>query len=44
NGQYGIANFCIANTVVQIPFVFLIAVCCCSPVYLITDMNDDPIR
>ncbi|CAN0222698.1 unnamed protein product, partial [Ectocarpus sp. 12 AP-2014] len=44
NGQYGVAMFCIANAVVQAPFVLLIAVCCCTPVYWITDMNDDPTR
>lgn len=44
NGQYSVVNFCIANTVVQAPFVLLVALCCCTPVYWITDMNDDPIR
>ncbi|CAM9592338.1 unnamed protein product [Ectocarpus fasciculatus] len=44
NGQYGVGMFCIANAIVQAPFVLLIAVCCCTPVYWITDMNDDPTR
>ncbi|CAM9446521.1 unnamed protein product [Ectocarpus sp. 4 AP-2014] len=44
NGQYGIAGFCVANAVVQAPFVLLIALCCSTPVYWITDMNDDPVR
>ncbi|CAN0131811.1 unnamed protein product, partial [Ectocarpus fasciculatus] len=44
NGQYGIAGFCIANAVVQAPFVLLIAICCSTPVYWITDMNDDFVR
>ncbi|CAM9620502.1 unnamed protein product, partial [Ectocarpus sp. 4 AP-2014] len=44
NGQYGVAGFCIANAVVQAPFVLLIALCCSTPVYWITDMNDDPLR
>ncbi|CAB1101456.1 ABC [Ectocarpus sp. CCAP 1310/34] len=44
NGQYGVAMFCIANAMVQAPFVLLIAVCCCTPVYWTTDMNDDPTR
>ncbi|CBJ33450.1 conserved unknown protein [Ectocarpus siliculosus] len=44
NGQYGVAGFCIANAVVQVPFVLLIALCCITPVYWITDMNDDPLR
>lgn len=44
NGQYGVGNFCIANAVVQTPFVLLVALCCTSPVYSITHMNDDLIR
>ncbi|CAN0437423.1 unnamed protein product, partial [Ectocarpus sp. 12 AP-2014] len=28
NGQYAVASFCIANAVVQAPFVLLIALCC----------------
>lgn len=44
NGQYGAANYCIANAVVQIPVVFLIALCSVTPVYIITGMNDDTIR
>lgn len=44
NGQYSVANFCVANTIVQVPFVLLVALCCCTPVYWITDMNDDPTR
>ncbi|CAM9811429.1 unnamed protein product, partial [Ectocarpus fasciculatus] len=44
NGQYAVASFCIANAVVQAPFVLLIALCCSTPVYWITDMNDDPVR
>eukprot|EP00904_Undaria_pinnatifida_P002690 jgi/Undpi1/12421/HiC_scaffold_5.g02093.m1 len=44
NGQYGVANFCISNAVVQAPFVLLIALCCSTPVYWMTDMNSDPIR
>ncbi|CAM9216387.1 unnamed protein product [Ectocarpus sp. 12 AP-2014] len=44
NGQYGVAGFCIANAVVQAPFVLLIVLCCSTPVYWITDMNDDPLR
>eukprot|EP00752_Nemacystus_decipiens_P009950 g8873.t1 len=44
NGQYGVASFCVANAVVQVPFVLLIALCCSTPVYWITDMNDDPAR
>lgn len=41
NGQYSVLNYCIANAVVQAPFVFLIAICCSTPVYWITDMNSD---
>eukprot|EP00903_Cladosiphon_okamuranus_P021625 g19883.t2 len=44
NGQYGVASFCVANAIVQIPFVLLIALCCSTPVYWITEMNDDPLR
>ncbi|CAB1099471.1 ABC [Ectocarpus sp. CCAP 1310/34] len=44
NGQYAVASFCIANAVVQAPFVLLIALCCSTPAYWITDMNDDPVR
>ncbi|CBJ27000.1 ABC transporter family protein [Ectocarpus siliculosus] len=44
HGQYAVASFCIANAVVQAPFVLLIAFCCSTPVYWITDMNDDPVR
>ena len=44
NGQYGVASFCIANAVVQVPFVLLIALCCSTPVYWITDMNDESSR
>ncbi|CAM9549652.1 unnamed protein product [Pylaiella littoralis] len=44
NGQYGAASYCIANTVVQLPFVFLIALSGVTPVYFITGMNDDVIR
>lgn len=38
------AGFSIANAVVQAPFVLLMALCCSTPVYWITDMNDDPLR
>ncbi|CAN0519110.1 unnamed protein product, partial [Ectocarpus sp. 8 AP-2014] len=41
NGQYAVASFCIANAVVQAPFVLLIALCCSTPAYWLTDMNDD---
>ncbi len=44
NGQYRVANFCVANLIVQVPFVFLIALCCTLPAYVITNMNDDPAR
>ncbi|CAM9583250.1 unnamed protein product, partial [Ectocarpus sp. 13 AM-2016] len=44
HGQYAVASFCLANAVVQAPFVLLIAFCCSTPVYWITDMNDDPVR
>ncbi|CAN0041029.1 unnamed protein product [Ectocarpus sp. 12 AP-2014] len=44
HGQYAVASFCIANAVVQAPFVLLIAFCCSTPVYWITDMNDDLVR
>ena len=44
NGQYGVANFCISNAIVQAPFVLLIALCCATPVYWMTDKNSDPIR
>ncbi|CAN0443751.1 unnamed protein product [Pylaiella littoralis] len=44
NGQYGVASYCIANSFVQIPFVLLIALCCATPVFFITSMNDDIVR
>lgn len=44
NGQYSVGNYCVANALVQAPFVFLMAVCCSTPVYWITDMNDDSWR
>ncbi|CAN0487194.1 unnamed protein product, partial [Scytosiphon promiscuus] len=44
NGQYGAASFCIANAVVQAPFVLLISLCCTAPAYWMTGMNDDPAR
>lgn len=44
NGQYGVASFCIANAIVQVPFVMLIALFCSTPVFWITDMNDEPSR
>lgn len=46
NGQYGVGNSSTSrtNAVVQTPFVFLVALCCTSPVYPITHMNDDLTR
>ena len=44
NGQYSVANFCISNVIVQAPFVLLIAIFCSTPVFWMTDMNDDPAR